>query len=102
MKGDKFNKSLERLAFDLNELVENGFLLPNGVRTSVRVVQYRMDNMEKNKVMGRSVNFASSQTFSSYSYITSDDRTSARKLSQILPSNFEKMTKTSYKVGRLL
>ena len=41
IKSHGMNKCLEKLVKDLNELIENGFLLPNNKRTNVRVVQYR-------------------------------------------------------------
>ena len=60
----------------------------------------RMDNLEKSKVLRRSENFSTSKFFCNDSYITTDDRKNARTMEDILPSKFEKMTESSYKVGR--
>ena len=58
------NECLKRLVKDLTKFVETGFQLPNGKTASVRVVQYRMDNLEKAKLMRRNENFSTSKYFS--------------------------------------
>ena len=45
-----YNKCFKRLTTDLNELIKNG-LVVCGRRYPVRIVQYRLDNLERNKVM---------------------------------------------------
>ena len=90
---------MKRIVADLIHLEENGILLPNGFRANVRFCQYRTDNLEKHEIMGMKKNFSRSKYFSSQSYITSDDRVKATKLSDVLPSNFEKRTEDTYKVG---
>ena len=47
--------------------------------------------------MRRPENFSTSQFFHNKCYMTTDDRKEARKLEDILPENFEKMTPESYK-----
>ena len=92
---------MKRLYSDLDDLVRNGLVLPNGEIVQVRWVQYRMDNLEKHDVLGIQKNFSRSKFFSSHSYITTDDRIEARSLSDILPTKFEKRTIESYNVGLL-
>ena len=99
IKDHGFNACFERLVNDLKDLILTGFILPNGKKVNVRVVQFLMDNLEKHKVMRIMENFANSTFFSSYSYITSLIRKSARELEEILPEKFEKRTETTYKVG---
>ena len=90
---------MKRIVADLIHLEENGILLPNGSRANVRFCQYRTDNLEKHEIMGMKKNFSKSKYFASQSYITSDDRVKATKLSDVLPSNFEKRTEDTYKVS---
>ena len=45
------NECLKRLVMDLTKFVQTGFQLPNGKTASVRVVQYRGDNLEKAKLI---------------------------------------------------
>ena len=96
-----FNQVMKRFMDDLNDLIENGFELPNGAIAQVRFVQYRCDNLEKHEIFRIQKNFSTSKFPSSYSYITTDDRKEARTLSDILPTKFEARTKESYKVGVL-
>jgi hypothetical protein len=42
IKTFKFNPCYKRLVKDLKELIENGFILPDGRKANVRVVQYRL------------------------------------------------------------
>ena len=98
MKDCGFNECLTKLTNDLNELIDNGFQLPNGEMAMVRLAQYRMDNLEKSKVLRINENFSTSKYFSSYSYITTEARKSARKIENVLPSKFEKRTRASYNV----
>ena len=90
------NECLKRLVEDLKDFVETGFQLPNGKTASVRVVQYRGDNLEKAKLMRRNENFSTSKNFSELSYMTTDDRVNARDIEDILPSKFEPITEASY------
>ena len=99
LKEYEFNKCMKRITEDLIDLVENGFIFPNGQKANVRVCQYRMDSLEKNKAMRLAENFSTSTFFSWASYITTDDRKQAKKLEDILPANFEKRTEESYKVS---
>ena len=41
MKTFEFNNCMQTLVEDLTDLVENGFLLPNGLKANVRFCQYR-------------------------------------------------------------
>ena len=56
-----------------------------------------MDNLEKATIMRAKENFSNVKHPSSHSYITTDDRKGARKLSDVLPSKFEPRTIESYK-----
>ena len=99
LKNFSFNEIYQRLVTDINKLQENGFVLPNGSRTSVRLVTYKMDNLEKHQVSGLKKNFSRAKNFSSHSYMTSDNRISARTIQDILPENFEQRTPESHRVG---
>ena len=79
MKTFKFNPCYQRLVNDLKELIEEGFILPDGRKASVRVVQYRMDNLEKAKVMRAKESFATVKEYSSHSYITTHVRKNEKK-----------------------
>ena len=41
VKNFKLNACMKQLCDDLNDLINNGFTLPNGEKAHVRLVQYR-------------------------------------------------------------
>ena len=71
---------------DIRKLIEQGFVLPNGKRCSVRFCQYRAYNLERHKILGLSESFSTTKYFSSFNYITNAERLNARSSQDLLPS----------------
>merc|ERR1712051_863821 len=80
LKKFKYNPCMKRLVDDINKLIRNGLMLKNGMKANVRLVRFKMDNLEKAKAMRRPENFSTSEFFHNKCYMTTKDRKQARKL----------------------
>ena len=49
LKKFKYNPCMKRLVDDINKLIRNGLILKNGMKANVRLVRFKMDNLEKAK-----------------------------------------------------
>ena len=65
LKEFKYNPCMKRLVDDINKLIRNGLTLKNGMKANVRLVRFKMDNLEKAKAMRRC---GSSDSFSNIQF----------------------------------
>ena len=71
-------------------------MLPSGQHCPVRFVQYRCDNLERNKILNLSENFATSTYFSAYNYMKTEDRLNAKSSFDIRPQKFTVRNQQNY------
>ena len=90
------NGCMERLCKDISQLVQSGFSLPNGEKCCVRLVQYRADALERHNVMCLYESFTKTKFFSSFTYVTTEDRLKAKSVEDLLPERCGRRTESTY------